>query len=354
MTGLDTFKNDFISLSITLLMNQQQVQSIFHDSSIGNAIDLAVVKFEIIRNSHFVHMTAARSLKHFCRWQHLHNPLSDDDPKHYDVAILLTRENLCRVPSSCDTLGLAHLGKVCDPKLSCALIEENGLSTSFTIAHELAHVIGLPHDQCSNKETSSTMSIMTQVLNYKSNPWSWSKYSRDNMTYLMGTTRTSCLNDAPQRDLMKVVRQDYFLSDIFPLAGELFSPDTQCKLIFGSGSQLCPFMPTCQRLWCMVEGKSGCRTQHMPWADRTSCGENYWFLNGKCVPITLLEPIDGAWGPWSPFSDCSRPCGGGIAKSYRQCDSPEPKNGGQYCLGDRVKYKSCNVHECQEDSDTTG
>ena len=139
----------------------QQVQSIFHDSSIGNAIDLAVVKFEIIRNSHFVHMTSVRSLKHFCRWQHLHNPLSDDDSKHYDVAILLTRENLCRVPSSCDTLGLAHLGKVCDPKLSCALIEENGLSTSFTIAHELAHVIGLPHDQCSNKEISSTMSIMT-------------------------------------------------------------------------------------------------------------------------------------------------------------------------------------------------
>lgn len=36
--------------------------------------------------------------------------------------------------------GLAELGTVCDPYRSCSIIEDNGLSTAFTIAHELGHV----------------------------------------------------------------------------------------------------------------------------------------------------------------------------------------------------------------------
>lgn len=37
-------------------------------------------------------------------------------------------------------LGLAELGTVCDPYRSCSINEDNGLSTAFTIAHELGHV----------------------------------------------------------------------------------------------------------------------------------------------------------------------------------------------------------------------
>lgn len=48
------------------------------------------------------------------------------------------------------------------------------------------------------------------------------------------------------------------------------------------------------------------------------------------------------WGP------CSRPCGGGIRKSERYCDSPAPANGGQYCTGRSVRYMSCNIHNCDE------
>lgn len=36
--------------------------------------------------------------------------------------------------------GLAELGTVCDPYRSCSISEDNGLSTAFTIAHELGHV----------------------------------------------------------------------------------------------------------------------------------------------------------------------------------------------------------------------
>lgn len=36
--------------------------------------------------------------------------------------------------------GLAELGTICDPYRSCSISEDSGLSTAFTIAHELGHV----------------------------------------------------------------------------------------------------------------------------------------------------------------------------------------------------------------------
>ncbi|CAL1547734.1 unnamed protein product, partial [Lymnaea stagnalis] len=50
------------------------------------------------------------------------------------------REDICRAQGKCDTLGLAELGTVCDGRRSCSIIEDNGISAAFTIAHELGHV----------------------------------------------------------------------------------------------------------------------------------------------------------------------------------------------------------------------
>jgi thrombospondin motif-containing protein 9 len=54
---------------------------------------------------------------------------------------LANREQICRSPNErkCDTLGLAELGTVCSPT-SCSIVQDNGLSAAFTIAHELGHV----------------------------------------------------------------------------------------------------------------------------------------------------------------------------------------------------------------------
>lgn len=38
---------------------------------------------------------------------------------------------------SCDTLGVADVGTMCDPKRSCSVVEDNGLHAAFTAAHEL-------------------------------------------------------------------------------------------------------------------------------------------------------------------------------------------------------------------------
>jgi a disintegrin and metalloproteinase with thrombospondin motifs 9 len=51
------------------------------------------------------------------------------------------REQICHKANlkRCDTLGLAELGTMCK-KQSCAIVQDNGLSAAFTIAHELGHV----------------------------------------------------------------------------------------------------------------------------------------------------------------------------------------------------------------------
>ena len=51
------------------------------------------------------------------------------------------------------------------------------------------------------------------------------------------------------------------------------------------------------------------------------------------------------------WSDCSRTCGGGIRKSVRDCDTPTPTNGGLYCTGDRLRYKSCKTEDCHNAAD---
>lgn len=59
----------------------------------------------------------------------------------FDAAVLLTRHVLCdKRPDgiSCLTKGYANTKSVCVN--SCAVVQDNGLSTSFIIAHELGHM----------------------------------------------------------------------------------------------------------------------------------------------------------------------------------------------------------------------
>lgn len=45
-------------------------------------------------------------------------------------------QDLCGA-KTCDTLGMADVGTVCDLNRSCSIIEDDGLQAAFTTAHEL-------------------------------------------------------------------------------------------------------------------------------------------------------------------------------------------------------------------------
>ncbi|XP_076872442.1 hemicentin-1 isoform X2 [Brachyhypopomus gauderio] len=60
-------------------------------------------------------------------------------------------------------------------------------------------------------------------------------------------------------------------------------------------------------------------------------------------------PIHGSWGPWSSWGSCSRTCNGGQARRYRSCDNPPPANGGRACAGTDTEIQRCSTASCPLD-----
>ncbi len=56
--------------------------------------------------------------------------------------------------------------------------------------------------------------------------------------------------------------------------------------------------------------------------------------------------IDGNWGSWSTWAQCSATCGGGTQTRKRNCDSPAPSNGGTVCVGSGTESQTCNNAAC--------
>ncbi|XP_072291726.1 A disintegrin and metalloproteinase with thrombospondin motifs 20 isoform X1 [Eucyclogobius newberryi] len=322
------------------------VAAVYRDPSVGNLINVMIIRLIVVHNEQegpTVSFNAATTLHNFCVWQQSQNLPDDSHPLHHDTALLITREDICRAKDKCDTLGLAELGTMCDPYRSCSISEENGISASFTIAHELGHVFNMPHDdnpKCRESGLKHQYHVMAPTLNYDTSPWSWSKCSRKYITEFLDTGYGECLLDEP-------VGRIYELPTLLP--GQIYNANRQCELMFGPGSQICPYMKQCKRLWCTsAEGDhKGCRTQHMPWADGTACGNGMYCRHGMCINKELdLQPVHGEWGPWGPYNVCSRSCGGGTRSTMRECNKPEPRNGGKFCVGRRMKFRSCNTEPC--------
>ncbi|NXO03445.1 ATS1 metalloproteinase, partial [Rhinopomastus cyanomelas] len=329
---------------------------LYKHPSIRNSISLVVVKIMVIyeeRKGPDISSNAALTLRNFCSWQKQHNPPSDRHAEHYDTAILFTRQDLCGA-KTCDTLGMADVGTVCDLNRSCSIIEDDGLQAAFTTAHELGHVFNMPHDdakQCAGiNGISRDFHMMASMLSNLDRSQPWSPCSAYMITTFLDNGHGECLLDKPHKPIQ-------LPSD---LPGTLYDANRQCQFTFGDESKHCPdAASTCTTLWCT--GTSGgvlvCQTKHFPWADGTSCGEGKWCMNGKCVNKTEKKhydtPVHGSWGSWGEWGECSRTCGGGVQYSFRECDNPVPKNGGRYCEGKRVQYRSCNTEDCPDNNGKT-
>ncbi|GAB0092696.1 A disintegrin and metalloproteinase with thrombospondin motifs 9 [Sergentomyia squamirostris] len=346
---MQEYHKDKLQSYVLTLMHM--VSSIFADASIGNSINVAVVHILLLKhdlvpnaNQDAPGVSASSMLVEFCKLKRSYHNFQ------HDTALLLTREQICRNANEtkCDTLGLAELGTMCR-NTSCSIVQDNGLSAAFTIAHELGHVMSMPHDddakcdQFHNKKKKRHF-IMSRMLDHNTHPWSWSNCSRHYITEYLENNHGNCMLNKPERDMIEPS------TGYITQAGEKFTDNQQCELVFGPGTKICSYMPKCSSLWCTVvdQDEQGCRTQAMPWADGTSCGRDLWCQKAECVPRnrSALKRVDGGWGPWSPYNDCSRSCGGGAQYMVRQCDSPAPANGGKYCVGPRMKYRSCNTHNC--------
>uniref|UniRef100_A0A8C7EED0 ADAM metallopeptidase with thrombospondin type 1 motif 15 n=1 Tax=Nothoprocta perdicaria TaxID=30464 RepID=A0A8C7EED0_NOTPE len=323
---------------------------LYKHPSIRNPVDIVVVKFLVIGQDDKgpkVTGNAALTLRNFCAWQKKWNKGSDKHPEYWDTAILFTKQDLCGA-TTCDTLGMADVGTMCDPKRSCSVIEDDGLPSAFTTAHELGHVFNMPHDNVKACEEvfgqlkTNHMMSPTLIQIDRANPWS--PCSAAIITDFLDSGHGDCLLDQPAKALA--------LPEELP--GGSYSLGQQCELAFGVGSKPCPYMQYCAKLWCTgkARGQVVCQTRHFPWADGTGCGDGRFCLKGACVERhdvskdRVSTRVDGGWGKWAPYGQCSRTCGGGVQLAKRECDAPAPAGGGSYCEGVRVKYRSCNLEPC--------
>ncbi|KAM3655263.1 A disintegrin and metalloproteinase with thrombospondin motifs 12 [Ammospiza maritima maritima] len=339
--------SDHVESYILTIMNM--VTGLFHDPSIGNAIHIVLVRlilFEEVEQGLKIVHHADKTLASFCKWQKSVNPKSDVNPTHHDVAVLLTRKDICAgMNRPCETLGLSHLSGMCQPHRSCNINEDSGLPLAFTIAHELGHSFGIQHDGKENdcEPAGKRPYIMSRQLQYDPTPLTWSQCSKEYITRFLDRGWGFCLDDIPQKEVLK--------SPIIA-PGVIYDVHHQCQLQYGSNATFCEDVDNlCQTLWCSVKGS--CRSKLDAAADGTRCGENKWCFSGECITVGKTpEAIHGEWGVWSSWSHCTRTCGAGVQSAERLCDNPEPQFGGDYCTGERKRYRMCNISPCHKDLPT--
>ncbi|XP_018422895.1 PREDICTED: A disintegrin and metalloproteinase with thrombospondin motifs 7-like [Nanorana parkeri] len=328
-----------------VLTVMNMVAGLFHDASIGNRINIVIVRLILLESEEEdlkITHHADNSLRSFCKWQKSINMKSEDHALHHDVAVLLTRRDICAsMNRPCETLGLSHVSGMCQPHRSCNINEDTGLPTAFTVTHELGHSFGVQHDGNGNdcEPRGKRPHIMSPQLLYDTSPLTWSRCSRDYITRFLDRGWGLCLDDPPSKELLN-----------FPSVppGVLYDVGHQCRLQYGSGSTFCRDLDNvCNSLWCSVG--TTCHSKLDAAVDGTTCGENKWCFGGDCVPVGYRPAaVDGSWGSWSSWSSCTRSCGAGIQSAERHCSNPTPRYGGRYCLGERKRYRVCNVTPCPQ------
>uniref|UniRef100_A0A8C3UZV3 ADAM metallopeptidase with thrombospondin type 1 motif 7 n=1 Tax=Catharus ustulatus TaxID=91951 RepID=A0A8C3UZV3_CATUS len=329
-----------------VLTVMNMVAGLFHHASIGNPINIAIVRLILLEHEEEelkISHHADNTLKSFCKWQKSINVKGDSHPLHHDVAVLLTRKDICAAMNRpCETLGLSHVAGMCQPHRSCNINEDTGLPLAFTVAHELGHSFGIQHDGSSNdcEPVGKRPFIMSPQLLYDTSPLTWSRCSREYITRFLDRGWGLCLDDPPAQQVLD-----------FPLVppGVLYDVSHQCRLQYGPHSTFCDDMDSvCNTLWCTVGNT--CHSKLDAAVDGTACGDSKWCFNGECVPVGYRpQPIAGGWSPWSSWASCSRSCGAGVQSAERHCSHPTPKYGGRYCLGERRRFRICNVRRCPPD-----
>ncbi|CAB3240453.1 unnamed protein product [Arctia plantaginis] len=320
------------------------VQALYQHSSLGTHIQLSLVRLTLLRAQPATlsaHAERGRLLDSFCAYQRSLNVEDDDDPQHWDMALLLSGLDFYSEEGGHRngvTMGLAPVGGVCLPAHACVVSE-------FGTSDLLGRPLGMHHDGTGN--SCARDGYIMSPSRGTNGEASWSTCSARVAAELRWAT---CLLDGAEEDDQDIPSE--LQHERFGGApGAVWSAKKQCEVLLRDKDAVATpagAVPEhCSQLACRTPHRAGFYYAG-PALPGTSCGHHMWCQGGECIPTVNLptsspaakpgssgsvnsadnEIGDGnqgegtsAWGPWRETS-CRSGCtdrGRGFRERRRNC-----------------------------------
>ncbi|XP_012234425.1 A disintegrin and metalloproteinase with thrombospondin motifs adt-2-like [Linepithema humile] len=179
-----------------ILAYVNRIQAAFNRPNLNVSVNITLLSLNFLRkqklNLPFLNNEAVQVLDSFCKYANSLNPTNDDDPNHWDISLYLTgvdlyadmlvqHEGHYRDEKNFEITGCSNDEGVCDPLLSCAIVEfrnQSEVEYSFTAIEKIGQLLGLKQEP---RSSDSQMNI------------TWSEYSREKSKKLW--ERKTCLRD---------------------------------------------------------------------------------------------------------------------------------------------------------------